>query len=330
MAPRSDDRLSETGLQELWTASRENRTNAPVSKSRRAEIQARRLGAYNRYGCVIENRMRRSTIHGFLMIGALAAGQWVEKNTSISGLYVIVAAFIILIALSFFGYPRTWSRRRKWRPRVVGQQRRPYDKRVRSNGWQQQKEPRYPAWAVYAVAAALMVGTFCAVFFWPSDQPSQAAAIATNPAPAATMIDAPATEVETKPAPAIRSEAAYPAESEPAYGRFLCDVSSITDGDTLRCSDGTRIRLHAVAARESDETCKPGHPCPSASAASATAQLSQLASGQTLQCEQTGTSYGRVTAVCWNQQNTELNCAMVNSGTTLIWPKFNAQRPICG
>jgi len=174
-----------------------------------------------------------------------------------------------------------------------------------------------------------MVSTFCVVFFWPSDQPTQAAANTNPSSPPTTLLDAPATKVESKPAPAIRSEVAYPNASEPAYGRFLCDVSSITDGDTLRCADGTRIRLHAVAARESDETCKPGHPCPSASAASATAMLSQLASGQTLQCEQTGTSYNRVTAVCWNQQNTEINCAMVNSGTTVVWPKFNAQRPIC-
>jgi len=59
------------------------------------------------------------------------------------------------------------------------------------------------------------------------------------------------------------------------------------------------------------------------------ATLSQLASGQTLRCEQTGTSYNRVTAVCWNQQNTEINCAMVQSGTALLWPKFNESRSIC-
>lgn len=111
---------------------------------------------------------------------------------------------------------------------------------------------------------------------------------------------------------------------------FSCRVMSITDGDTLRCWDGTRVRLHAVAARESDETCSLGHPCPSASGASATAKLSELASGQTLQCQQTGTSYNRVTAICQTEANLEINCAMVESGTTLVWPKFNEQRAICG
>lgn len=280
---------------------------------------------------------RRST-GGFLIelaiVGALAAGAWVQKNTSVSGGYVIIPALAILVPLYFWNYMRPWGRRRKWRPRVVGQQRQPYDRRSRSNGWQQPKERQFPAWAVYAAAAVLMVGTFCAVFFWPSGEPSEAASIEASPSPAPSPLDAPSPYRPSKQTFANvpeRSEA--PAEASEAYqvpsDRFLCNVSRITDGDTLRCADGTRVRLHAVAARESDETCKPGHPCPSASAASATAMLSSLASGQTLQCEQTGTSYGRVTAVCWNQQNTEINCAMVNSGTTLVWPKFNQQRPIC-
>lgn len=280
---------------------------------------------------------RRST-GGFLIelavVGALAAGVWVEKNTSISGGYVIIPALAILVPLYFWNYMRPWGSRRKWRPRVVSQQRQPFDMRSRSNGWQQPKERQFPEWAVYAVAAVLMVGTFCAVFFWPSGEPSEAALVEASPSPAPSPLDAPSPYRPSNQTFANLPEGAEapaaPAETyEVPSDRFLCNVSRITDGDTLRCSDGTRIRLHAVAARESDETCKPGHPCPSASAASATAMLSQLASGQMLQCEQTGTSYGRVTAVCWNQQNTEINCAMVNSGTTLIWPKFNSQRAIC-
>lgn len=212
------------------------------------------------------------------IVGALAAGIWVQKNTSISGLFVIVPALAVLVPLFFWNYMRPYGRRKKWRPQP--------------KRWHQPKKHQFPMWQVYSLAALLAVGTFVGIFFWPSSQPSEAAAFSSS-------------------------------------DRFTCNVSSITDGDTLRCSDGTRIRLHAVAARESDETCKVGHPCPSASGASATAKLTELASGQTLQCEQTGTSYGRLTAVCWNEANTEINCAMVQSGTTLIWPKFNEQRPIC-
>ena len=227
--------------------------------------------------------MGRRSQQGFLIelavIGALGAGIWVEKHTRFSGLFVIVPALAVLVPLFFWNYMRPYGRRKKWQPR--------------SNRWNQPKERQFPKWQVFSFAALLMVATFCVVFFWPSSQPSEAAALS-------------------------------------SAGRFTCKVSSITDGDTLRCSDGTRIRLHAVAARESDETCKVGHPCPSASGASATAKLAELASGQTLQCEQTGTSYNRVTAVCWNEAEVEVNCAMVQSGTTLIWSKFNEQRRICG
>ncbi|MXO86497.1 nuclease [Altererythrobacter aurantiacus] len=110
---------------------------------------------------------------------------------------------------------------------------------------------------------------------------------------------------------------------------FTCVVSSITDGDTLRCKDGTRVRLHAVAARETDGTCPAGHPCPEASAAAATAALIGLASGQALDCVQTGETYGRKAAICQNEGGVEINCAMIKSGTALVWPKFAAQHPVC-
>lgn len=110
---------------------------------------------------------------------------------------------------------------------------------------------------------------------------------------------------------------------------FMCEVASITDGDTLRCRDGTRIRLHAISARETDETCSPGQPCPAATAIAATAELTRLAAGRQLNCERVGRSYNRVTAICADEAGLEINCAMVRSGTALLWDRFNAQRAIC-
>lgn len=69
--------------------------------------------------------------------------------------------------------------------------------------------------------------------------------------------------------PAQPAVAAEPA-AIPDRATVACAVAYINDGDTLRCRDGTRIRLHAVAAREADGTCSTGHPCPAATAASAT------------------------------------------------------------
>lgn len=129
----------------------------------------------------------------------------------------------------------------------------------------------------------------------------------------------PSSKPTARPAPAMSGSA----------DEFACQVSAVTDGDTLRCADGARIRLHAVAAREKDESCSPGHPCPAASGAAATAQLRELAAGQRLQCLATGRSYNRVTAICRNESGLEINCAMVQSGTTVLWPRYNEQRPIC-
>lgn len=56
----------------------------------------------------------------------------------------------------------------------------------------------------------------------------------------------------------VRGSAQLPPPTRP-QGDLTCVVASITDGDTLRCRDGTRIRLHAVAARERDGSCSPGH-----------------------------------------------------------------------
>ncbi len=131
---------------------------------------------------------------------------------------------------------------------------------------------------------------------------------------------------------ALRPAAALATKTAPAPGgaSFQCDVAVVNDGDTLRCRDGVRIRLHAVAAREADETCAPGHPCPAATGASATALLNRLAAGKTLTCQPTGRSYKRVTAICRTADGEEINCAMVRSGTTLIWDRFNRQHPLCG
>ena len=150
---------------------------------------------------------------------------------------------------------------------------------------------------------AMMASIFVVVLLWPSPDPLELVVGAASPQPVASL--------------------------ERPAGRFSCVVVYVNDGDTFRCKDGARVRLHAVAARESDETCSPGHPCPQASAASATATLRALVSGQRLSCERTGTSYNRITAICWTPSDQEVNCAMVRSGTTVVWERFNRQTPIC-
>ena len=109
---------------------------------------------------------------------------------------------------------------------------------------------------------------------------------------------------------------------------FACDVAYVHDGDTLRCSDGTRVRLHAIAARETNNSCSPGHPCPDASHAVSKAALERLA-GSRITCVQVGKSYERVTAICQNARGIEINCAMVEGGAAAIWDRYDRQRRIC-
>jgi endonuclease YncB( thermonuclease family) len=112
--------------------------------------------------------------------------------------------------------------------------------------------------------------------------------------------------------------------------RFTCTVTRVHDGDgPIYCAEGPKIRLTAVAARELDETCNTGHPCPTSTGAQAKAALSRLAQGQTLSCEATGASYSRTTAWCWLPDGRELNCEMVRSGTALRWAKFDPGNDLC-
>lgn len=172
--------------------------------------------------------------------------------------------------------------------------------------WMRSRIPRQPArkgidWSVVGMASAVAIVGFFAALWWPWSLPTAAPQAQTLPV-------ATSTASETS---------------------FSCRVTNVHDGDTFRCADGTRVRLHAVAAREIDETCSEGHPCPTASAASARMALVRLAENRTLNCRRTGRSYNRVTAICDNDEGVEINCAMVRSGTTLVWERFHRQQPIC-
>lgn len=128
------------------------------------------------------------------------------------------------------------------------------------------------------------------------------------------------------------SPAMAPAPTNEVLARkavFTCRVERVNDGDTLRCKDGTRVRLHAISARERDETCSQGHPCPTATAAASTEALKRLVQNKTLSCQNVGQSYERVTAICWTPDHTEVNCAMVQSGNAALWPRFHRDVPIC-
>lgn len=115
---------------------------------------------------------------------------------------------------------------------------------------------------------------------------------------------------------------------------FSCTPVAVWDGDgPIWCQEGPRIRLEGIAARERDGTCRPGHPCPRASAEASWHALVNLLGGPrgtlrtghiqvrypTMQCRRAGTSHERVVASCQLSDGRDLSAAMIRTGTVLEW-----------
>lgn len=121
---------------------------------------------------------------------------------------------------------------------------------------------------------------------------------------------------------------------------FLCTPISVWDGDgPVRCAEGPRLRIAGIAARELDGTCRPGHPCPSASPIAARDALVDLLGrrtgqsrdghilivGPTLRCRSAGDGrYGRTAAFCILPDGRNLSCAMLATKTVIRWRQFAA------
>jgi endonuclease YncB( thermonuclease family) len=113
-----------------------------------------------------------------------------------------------------------------------------------------------------------------------------------------------------KPVPQkVRSKSV---RSIPGAATFSCSVARITDGDTLRCSDGTRVRIAGIDAPEV-AACAPGRKCTPGDATASKRSLAAMASGKTLNCRKVGKSYDRTVAFC-SAGDTDLSCAQVKAG----------------
>jgi endonuclease YncB( thermonuclease family) len=124
--------------------------------------------------------------------------------------------------------------------------------------------------------------------------------------------------VRPKPSPAQRKQS----------GMFSCAVQSVTDGDTFRCANGTRIRLSSIDTPEMPGSCQPGRRCAPGDPYAAKATLQRLISGKTVQCEPVGKSYNRVAAWC-SAGGVDLSCAMLRSGHAIRLPEFDRDRRHC-
>lgn len=124
-----------------------------------------------------------------------------------------------------------------------------------------------------------------------------------------------------------------------AGATFTCTPISVWDGDgPIACAEGPKIRLAGIAAREMDGSCRPHHPCPTATGAAArdalvrilgvargtTADGHILITGPRLRCRSFGNAKGdRTAARCTaTPRSRDISCAMLRTGTVRIWRRF--------
>jgi endonuclease YncB( thermonuclease family) len=119
---------------------------------------------------------------------------------------------------------------------------------------------------------------------------------------------------------------------------FTCTPTRVWDGDgPIWCREGMHVRLAGIAAREMDGSCRPGQPCPEASALAARDALVNLlggaqgrtstghilVDGPTMRCLSTGNARGnRTGAWCAAPSFGDLSCAMIRTGTVLRWDRY--------
>lgn len=111
-------------------------------------------------------------------------------------------------------------------------------------------------------------------------------------------------------------------------GAFSCTVRSVTDGDTFRCTNGTRVRLSSIDTPEMPGSCRTGRACAPGDPYAAKAALKRLISGRTVQCQPVGTSYNRVAAWC-SVNGVDLSCAMIRNGHAVRLTQHDKGRRLC-
>lgn len=126
-------------------------------------------------------------------------------------------------------------------------------------------------------------------------------------------------------------------ESEP----FTCTPVQIWDADgPIWCAEGPRVRLHGVAAREMDGTCREGQPCPdmqpipardaligllgAATVEATTTGHIRVSAAPPLACRSFGGAGGRRTAArCNLPDGSDLDCRLIAIGAAREWTHFS-------
>ena len=123
-----------------------------------------------------------------------------------------------------------------------------------------------------------------------------------------------------------------------AETNFSCTPTAVWDGDgPIWCTEGPKVRIAGVAAREIDESCRSNQPCPAVTGAEAKARLVRLLGGAkgrlptghvvvrsaTMTCYSDGSAGGsRTAAWCTSPAFGDLSCAVIAAGGAVVWPRY--------
>jgi endonuclease YncB( thermonuclease family) len=136
----------------------------------------------------------------------------------------------------------------------------------------------------------------------------------------------------------------YTAVVVPAGTAFHCTPKKVWDVDgPIWCAEGPKLRLHGVAGREMDGSCRPGQPCPDMSARDARMILVELLKARTvssdrwdhlvmsgavqLSCVSYGSAKGdRTAARCETPAGEDLACKLIGRGAVLEWRGYSRGR----
>jgi endonuclease YncB( thermonuclease family) len=108
---------------------------------------------------------------------------------------------------------------------------------------------------------------------------------------------------------------------------MICTVASVTDGDTIRCAEGTRIRIAGIQApdRQSSRPCRLhdlNYQCDDRAYARSKAIVTRLVLHKRLPCTPVDRSYKRIVATCHLPDKRDLSCAIIASGAAVRWDLY--------
>jgi hypothetical protein len=119
---------------------------------------------------------------------------------------------------------------------------------------------------------------------------------------------------------------------------FTCTPTAVWDGDgPILCAEGPKIRIAGVAAREIDDSCRPGQPCPPVTGVEARDRLVSLFGGArgtlphghikvrapAMTCMSDGSAGGsRTAAWCRSPTFGDLSCAVTARGGAVRWSRY--------